>query len=120
MPHDCSSGEDTGVKTVLGSFFLEYSQNKTKHQDEICNSLVLLCLQELQSGLLCIVDGLIALDAHTDEVLKSEFRVKMKFSLSLCGDVHSALAKSLQVNLQAEANTCVTVGHCLRWIKSFS
>ncbi|GJP36377.1 hypothetical protein CLOM_g8647 [Closterium sp. NIES-68] len=82
-------------------FFQEYSAEKTKHQDEICNTVVYKTLEEMRKGCLVILpNGKVGHGVKNGGATRyREFCLALKFALTLCGDMTSAIAESLSVNM---------------------
>ncbi|KAH9311279.1 hypothetical protein KI387_026314, partial [Taxus chinensis] len=104
FPVHCTlKGKLHKVAQALHVFFNEYSGEKKLHQDEIANTLVYMCLQKIEEGVVCVdtVEKKIE-----DNPLKtkeaSDLHLALNFSLSLCSDALDAVADSLVLNINED------------------
>eukprot|EP01018_Ginkgo_biloba_P016188 Gb_10236 [translate_table: standard] len=121
FPDYCSiKGKLQQVAHALQIFFREYCGDKQLHQDEIANTLVYLCLQKIDEG---VVQVDTARKYIEDNPMKAKearaLHLAINFGLSLCSDVLDAVVDSLILNIDEEMGIPVlNKTDCLQWFLS--
>ncbi|GLJ25993.1 hypothetical protein SUGI_0498590 [Cryptomeria japonica] len=121
FPVYCSlKGKLQKVDQALYIFFSEYSGEKKLHQDEICNTLVYMCLQKIEEGVVCVDTVKKQIE---DNPLKareaSELHLALNFGLSLCSDALDAVVDSLILNVNDDLGiSLLDKAKCVQWFLS--
>lgn len=97
-------------------FFHEYSGGKKLHQDEIANALVYMCLEEVEEGVVILVQG--GNDQGTymkDNPERAEesrrLHLALHFGLSISDSTHDALLDSLVLNINEQRRAALPHNH---------